>query len=277
MVGERPLRVPRGRRGILASMPISPDATDAELRAFYEDCYTPGAAHGRRSADAEHAGRWRALCARGKADHVTRLCARAGLEPERVLEVGCGDGAILGWLAADGFAPTLDGCELSEAAVAIAAQRPGVGEVRAIEAGALPYADGGYDLGVLSHVLEHVHDPVSLLRETARVCATVIVEVPLEDNVSARRPAKRAHALEIGHLQRFSRSQLRDVVAGAGLRVAAEISDPLPREVHRFWAEDASQLRRADARWLARRALMSVPPVGRRLITVHWAAACVPA
>lgn len=258
-------------------MPISPDASDAELRAFYEDCYTPGAAHGRRSTDAQRAGSWRSLCARGKADHVTRLCARAGLAHERVLEVGCGDGAILGWLAAGDFAPTLDGCELSEAAVALAAARPGVGEVRAIDAGTLPYESAGYDLGILSHVLEHVHEPAALLRETARVCTAVILEVPLEDNVSAKRPEKRAHALEIGHLQRFSRAQMHRVVADAGLRVSAELSDPLPREVHRFWADGAAAKRRADARWLARRALMVVPPLGRRAITVHWAAACVPA
>lgn len=256
-------------------MPISPDATDADLRAFYEDCYSPGAGHG-DDVGSERAGRWRALCARGKADHVAGLCARAGLAPRRVLEVGCGDGAILGWLAADGFAATLDGCELSAAAVAIAAARPGVGEVRAIAAGSLPYEDDSYDLGIVSHVLEHVHDPAALLRETARVCGAVVVEVPLEDNVSARRPAKRAHALEIGHLQRFSRAAMHRVVTDAGLRVAAELSDPLPREVQRFWADDFAALRRADARWLARRALMAVPPLGRRAITVHWAAACVP-
>ena len=61
------------------------------------------------------------------------------------------------------------------------------------------------------------------------------------------------------------------------LRVAAELSDPLPREVHRYWADDARGRRRADARWLTRRALMAVPLLGRRAITVHWAAACVPA
>jgi len=276
MVGERPPRVPAGRAAYWTPMPISPDATDAELRAFYEDCYTPGAGHGRPS-DAARAGGWRALCARGKADHVTALCARAGLAPTRVLEIGCGDGAILGWLAADRFAPTLDGCELSQAAAAIAAGRAGVGEVRAITGDDLPYASGSYDLGILSHVLEHVHEPAVLLAEAARVCSAVIVEVPLEDNVSARRPGKRAHALEIGHLQRFSRAEMHAVVTQAGLRVSAELSDPLPRDVHRYWADDARGRRRADARWLTRRALLTVPPLGRRAITVHWAAACVPA
>ena len=100
---------------------------------------------------------------------------------------------------------------------------------------------------------------------------------PPTRDISARRPAKRAHALEIGHLQRFSRAEMHRVVAQAGLRVSAELSDPLPREVHRYWADDPAGRRRADARWLMRRALMTVPALGRRAITVHWAAACVPA
>ena len=169
-------------------MPISPDATDAELRAFYEDCYTPGAGHGRPS-DAARAGGWRALCARGKADHVTDAVRPRGARAQRVLEVGCGDGAILGWLAADRFAPTLDGCESVAGGRRIAAER------RERRRGARdrrrrpPLRSGSYDLGILSHVLEHVHEPAVLLAETARVCSAVVVEVPLEDNVSARRPA----------------------------------------------------------------------------------------
>ena len=147
-------------------MPISPDATDAELRAFYEDATRPAPDDGRPS-DAARAGGWRALCARGKADHVTALCDRAGLAPQRVLEVGCGDGAILGWLAKGRFAQALDGCELSQAAAAIAAEREGVGECARSRVTTSPYASGSYDLGILSHVLEHVHDPAALLAETA--------------------------------------------------------------------------------------------------------------
>ncbi len=255
-------------------MPITPDATEAQLRAFYEDCYGKGDAD---PALGERGGRWRALCGAGKAEHVRMLCARAGIEPRRILEVGCGDGAILAALGDGGFGAARDGYEISTTGAALAARHPGIGAVGVFDGTTLPEAGGAYDLGILSHVLEHVHDPAALLRETARVCGAVLVEVPLEDNVSARRPAKRLHALEIGHLQRFSRAEIRDVAAAAGLRVAAELYDPLPREVQRFWATDAGAIRRADARWVARRALMFVPPVGRRLITVHWAGLCVPA
>jgi hypothetical protein len=60
----------------------------------------------------------------------------------------------------------------------------------------------------------------------------VIVEVPLEDNRSARRPDKRAEAARIGHLHFFSRADVHELIDGAGLVCEAELTDPLPRAHH---------------------------------------------
>ena len=75
------------------------------------------------------------------------------------------------------------GYEVSpEAATDRQAQRPEL-RVAAFDGEHLPGGRRGpFDLGVLSHVLEHVPDPSALLRETARVCREVVVEAPLEDN-----------------------------------------------------------------------------------------------
>ena len=141
----------------------------------------------------------------------------------------------------------------------------------------LPAADASYDLAILSHVIEHVPDPAALLREAARVAEVVVVEVPLEDNLSARRSSKRAGAAEVGHLQRLSRASLHAVVQSAGLRVAAELDDALPREVHRFFADTPTRRLRADAKWLVRAGLAGAAPgLARRLFTVHHACLCVP-
>jgi len=106
----------------------------------------------------------------------------------------------------------------------------------------------------------------------------VVVEVPLEKNVSAARRAKREHAAEIGHLQRLDRSAARALVAAAGLRVAGELQDPLPREVHLFFARGAPARARANAKWALRRGLDGVAPwAARRLFTVHYACLCLPA
>jgi SAM-dependent methyltransferase len=244
-------------------------ADRAELADFYEQGYGGDAARAARGS------RWRALGAAGKADHILALCARAGLEPRRTLEVGCGDGALLCELHRRGFGGRLAGVEIAQAAVEIARSREQIERVELYDGRRLPAADGEYELGVLSHVLEHVHEPAALLAETARACRAVVVEVPLEDNVSARRAAKRAHAAEVGHLHRLSRAATRRIVHDAGLRVAGELEDALPLRVHRFLSPSPAA---ATAKWAARAGSHRVAPaLARALFTVHYACLCLPA
>jgi SAM-dependent methyltransferase len=244
----------------------------ADLAAFYDRAYSQD------SARAALYARWRALGAVGKADHATALCARAGLQPKSTLEVGCGDGALLCELHRRGFGGRLSGVEITEAAVAIARRRSELDSVCLYDGRHLDAADASYELGILSHVLEHVEEPAALLAEVARACKAVLVEVPLEANLSARRAGKRIHAAEVGHLQRLDRDAIRRIVADAGLSVAFELDDPLPLSVHRFFAESRSERLAATARWALRSAIHRVtPPLARRLFTLHYACLCAPA
>jgi SAM-dependent methyltransferase len=256
---------------IITAVPDDADeASGAGLVHFYDDAYSKG------PAEAETYARWRALGALGKAEHVISLCARAGLAPKATLEVGCGDGALLSELHRRGFGGRLAGVEISDAAVAIAGARPELDSVESYDGLHLPAADGAYDLGVLSHVLEHVREPAALLSEVARACEAVIVEVPLEANLSARRGAKREQAAAVGHLQRMSRPAVHAIVARAGLRVAFELEDALPLRVHRFFAVGTRGRALAGARWAVRTTLHGLAPaLARRLFTVHYACLCL--
>lgn len=241
-----------------------------ELARFYEEAYSM------ESGKGDLYGRWRALGAIGKATHVEALCEQAGLRPRRVVEIGCGDGALLAELSHRGLGEMLRGFEISRAAAAIAAQRPEILAAEVFDGARIPAAAGEQDLAILSHVMEHVPDPASLLAEAARVAPAVILEVPLEDNLSARRSSKRVHAAEVGHLQRFSRDQVRAVVAQAGLTVRAELEDPLPLEALRFFAPTRSARARATLKWLLRSLLWRLSrPLARRLFTVHYACLAV--
>ncbi|HLH15242.1 MAG TPA: class I SAM-dependent methyltransferase, partial [Solirubrobacteraceae bacterium] len=191
---------------------------------------------------------------------------------------GCGDGALLCELHRRGFGGALSGVEITQAAVEIARARPQISSVQLYDGERLPAADGAYDLGILSHVLEHVREPAALLAEVARACRAVLVEVPLEANVSARRASKREHAAEVGHLQRLDRARTRETVARASLRVVAELEDPLPLAVHRFFARGRAARARAGVKWAVRAAVhRAAPALARRLFTVHYACLCVPA
>jgi SAM-dependent methyltransferase len=243
----------------------------AELVRFYEQAYSQSPTQALLYA------RWRALGAVGKAAHVLALCARAQVRPASTLEVGCGDGALLCELHDRGFGGRLSGLEISDAAVAIARERPQIDSVERYDGRRLPQGDRSEELGVLSHVLEHVPDPATLLREVARVCSAVLVEVPLEANLSARRAAKREHAAEVGHLQRLDRAAARAIVERAGLVVACELEDPLPLSAHRFFATSAGARALGTAKWALRSGLhRAAPGLARRLFTVHYACLCLP-
>jgi SAM-dependent methyltransferase len=235
---------------------------------FYDEAYShddPDAAHGY--------GAWRALSARTKAEHVVALLDRTGVRPERLVEIGCGGGALLAALAARDVAPRLEGFDLSEAAIAIARSHalPGV-RFEVFNGARLPVADGAYDVAVLSHVLEHVREPAALLAEAARVAPWVLAEVPLERNRSAARPAKRAEAARIGHIQFFDRGAIRALVAGAGLEIRAELTDPLLLAHHAFGAAGPRARLRAAAKAGVRRAAWRVAPAAaERAFTVHYA------
>ncbi len=243
----------------------------ADLVRFYERAYSKG------PAEAALYARWRALGAVGKADHVIALCSHAGLRPASTLEVGCGDGALLSELHRRGFGGRLCGVEITQAAVQIAGARAEIESVKLYDGLHLPAGDAGYELGILSHVLEHVPDPSLLLAEVARACRAVVVEVPLEANRSARRTAKRVHAAEVGHLQRLDRQAARELVARAGLRIVAELDDPLPLQVHRFFASGPRSQALAAAKWGLRAALHRfATPLARRNFTLHYACLCLP-
>ena len=230
--------------------------------AFYDRAYR---------AAGDRGARWRELGARGKADHVERLL-RA--RPDRLVEIGCGDGALLAELARRDAAGAVAGFDVSEEAVR-AARRRGPADVHAFDGRRLPVGDDAFDVAVLSHVLEHVDDPVALLREAARVAPAVVVEVPLEASLSGRRAAKRERAEAIGHVQTLDRAAARALVSAAGLRIEDELLDPLPAAVHLFFA--GTRRERALARvksGLRRGVFAAAPAVAARLFTLHYACVC---
>jgi len=243
----------------------------AQLLRFYDEAYSQDPARSAVYA------RWRALGAVGKADHVVVLCERASIRPTSTLEVGCGDGALLCELHRRGFGGRLAGVEIAEAAVVIARERPQIDSVAPYDGVHLPVADGAHDLGILSHVLEHVPDPWVLLAEVARACRVVLVEMPLEANLSARRAHKRERSAAVGHLHRLDRTAVREIAARAGLSIACELEDPLPLDVHHFFAATRRARLAATAKWALRAALHRLAPsLARRLFTVHYACLCVP-
>src|SRR5919204_2697717 len=98
------------------------------------------------------------------------------LEPgTRLLEVGCGAGAVLAVLGQEFPGVQLFGVDIEPKQLAFAQQhleRAGV-EARLLQADALalPFEDGAFDHVWMMWFLEHLADPVAALREARRVLA----------------------------------------------------------------------------------------------------------
>src|SRR6266508_2727866 len=88
---------------------------------------------------------------------------------QRVLDVGCGPGALTSELVERVGAPEVSAVDPSEQFVAAARERhPGV-DVRRAAAEELPFADGTFDAAFAQLVVHFMADPVRGLAEMARV------------------------------------------------------------------------------------------------------------
>ena len=233
----------------------------------YEKYYQPKPPE--RGWDGERSSRWIQLNAVVKVDHVVRLFKRTGAGAERfsVLEVGCGDGHVLAELARRGFGPELVGAEVSATAARMARDHAEITRVVTFDGNRLPFPDSSFPLVIATHVLEHVTHPLALLQEMRRVATSfVVIEVPLERNLAARRPRAIALSRQVGHVQRFSRSDVRQLITDAGLSTVSDLTDPLPRRLRAF--HDGGV--RGTTKWAVRYALVRLPK-GERLMTVHYA------
>jgi methionine biosynthesis protein MetW len=95
----------------------------------------------------------------------------------RVLDVGCGDGELLAWLAEH---KTVDGrgVEIAGAAVRRAISR-GVSAYQGdIDQGLADYPEATFDYVILSQTLQEVRQPLKVLREMLRIGERVIVSFP---------------------------------------------------------------------------------------------------
>ncbi len=137
-----------------------------------------------------------------------------------LLDVGCGGGAQLVEMRRLGWRVT--GVDPDERAVAMAKGQYGL-DVRPGTLEEQRFPSARFDAVILSHVIEHVHDPAGLLRECGRVLkpgGRIVVVTPNEASLTHRR----LQASWIGlqpprHLYLFTCATLRRLAERAGLTV----------------------------------------------------------
>ncbi|HEY1380481.1 MAG TPA: class I SAM-dependent methyltransferase [Gemmataceae bacterium] len=185
----------------------SPRPDPATIRQFYPPSYRPT----QRPRERDRSAKFR------------RLAAAIGrTAPGRLLDFGCGGGALLAWAAGQGWSVT----GIDASADAVAAVRGGLG-VRAF-AGTLPHpalAAESFDVVTMWHSLEHVHEPLTTLREVRRLLVPggrLVVAVPNIAGAAFGWFGPAWFGLDLPrHLTHFTPPTLRRMLERAGFRVVA--------------------------------------------------------
>lgn len=194
-----------------------------------------------------------------------------------LLDVGCGNGDFLEIAAEMGW--KAEGVELDPRAVAVARGRGLI-----VYQGSIEYLENrsdAYDVITLSHVIEHVHDPLKLLASCFRLLKPgghLWLETPNLDAVGHTRYGRHWLALDPPrHLILFTWASLRSALCDAGF---VSVS-PLPRRpltVRTFSASEAIRkgkdpYQHADTslrvRWSAWRAERRVEVARREYVSIR--------
>ena len=225
-----------------------------------------------------------------------QLADFAGVEAgQRVLDVGCGPGALTGELVSRVGTDRVAAVDPSEPFVAAARERqPGV-DVRQASADALPFADGVFDATLAQLVVHFMPDPVAGLAEMRRVTRSGgSVAACVWDHAGGKGPLgafwAAAHELDLevhdeSDLPGAREGHLAALFADAGLRdvESTSLSTELEHPKFEDWWEPFTggvgpagayvaslDDERREALRERCRALLPRPPF--RLTTVAWAA-----
>jgi SAM-dependent methyltransferase len=175
-------------------------------------------------------------------------------ERGRLLDVGCGNGRFLGEMRSLGW--DVVGVEPDPQAAAVARENQGVPVVEGMLEDAA-FEPASFDAVHLSHVVEHVYDPVSLLTECRRVLrpgGRLVLTTPNLDGLGHRVFGPAWRGLEPPrHLHLFTPASIAECARRAGFaEVAVRTSARLARGI--WWdsrlAERAYHGRpAANSRW----------------------------
>jgi 2-polyprenyl-3-methyl-5-hydroxy-6-metoxy-1,4-benzoquinol methylase len=140
----------------------------------------------------------------------------------RVLDVGCGSGQILLLLRDAGFTHLLGIDPFIPKSLTHA------GGVRVLKA-ELSEVKGKFDLITFHHVLEHLEDPVSMLRQARQLLAPggqILVRIPLSDSLAAQTYREHWVALDAPrHITLQTRRSMEILAQKTGMKITRVVYD----------------------------------------------------
>jgi 2-polyprenyl-3-methyl-5-hydroxy-6-metoxy-1,4-benzoquinol methylase len=245
-------------------------------RDQYQDIYT---------SELEAQAQWLSYGAVHKVDSVEILLNRHAIAPISVLELGCGTGAVITECQKRGLGAKFTAVDYSREAIAYLESRSsGIQCVSADITDPTFELHGSFDVVVLSHVLEHLEQPLEFLQSLIRKVQIqyLVAEVPLEDLLAFRLKNlfRDRYKNRAGHVQFFTEETFQQLLSQAGLRLLDH-----RRYAPVYAAEEIDFVCAKDGQTGIRRAIRKatgcylprvLSPLWSRIYYGHYAALCVP-
>jgi ubiquinone/menaquinone biosynthesis C-methylase UbiE len=175
---------------------------------------------------------WRELGARQKARNIMELSGSHSFQ--KVVEFGAGDGSILAELNKYRFADKLYALEISDSGIEAIKQRDLslLVDAQKFDGYKTSYPDNFFDLAILSHVLEHVEYPRTLLRELKRISKHQIIEVPRDYSFNVDKKVE--SLIDYGHINVYTPTLLRFLLKTEKFQIISDKKAFYPKEIIAF-------------------------------------------
>jgi len=149
---------------------------------------------------------------------------KEGVYGRKFLDIGCATGLLLNYLSKKGW--DVIGVEICRESAEYAINKFGL-EIFIGTLQDASFPDNYFDVVHLSHLIEHVPDPLSLLIEVRRIIKKdghVILTTPNVNGFQARVSGSKWRSAIPDHIFLFSKKTMREILTRTGFRVIKQVS-----------------------------------------------------